>query len=279
MQTDFFIKAGDTLPVLYTQLQDSTGEPIDLTSATSVSFGMALEGADTLVVNEDAVIAGDPANGNVQYNWQTADTAEPGSYQACFKVNYPGGTQTFPSDDFINILVQPSLTSAQANTPPAFVSLTDVTAVTGRTDVSEPSLVLAWSVIEGIIGRPLYELLVTLGETDIIDDIVGGQSLAGVDVLTQRDQYWLKSATCWEAAWVTDNPDTFSSYDVATINQSGQSAQLSSDALLVAPMARRCLRWLTWTKTRSVKIQRPFPYARLLNPTVNDDLGRPWNTM
>jgi BppU N-terminal domain len=274
MQVDFAIKGGDTLPVLETLLTDSTGAPIDLTGASAILFQMALDGATELTVAADAIIIGDATNGTVQYAWAPGDTAIPGSYNACFTVAYPTGNQTFPSDDFISILVQPTLITPPVSTGPAWVQLSDVAQVTGRTDIDGRSLALAWSVIEGIIGRPLYELLVSLGENY---DIIGVDTPQNVDVLTTRDQYWLKCATAWEAAWVTDNPDTFSAFDVSTINQSGQSATLLVDGLLVAPMARRCLRWVTWQKTRSVKIQRPFPFARLINPTVNDDLGRPWN--
>jgi hypothetical protein len=265
MQTDFYIKSGDVLPVLATSLTDALGDPIDLTQAIGVQFLMAAEGSQNLAVNASALVTGLPADGTVQYIWAPGDTNIPGNYLASFQVSYPGGVQTFPSDGFIAVSVQASLFSQAGPPPETFCSLADVTSVTGRTDVNETNLAVAYSVIEGLIGRPLYELLVGLGAEE--------------DVLTDRDQYWLKCATAWEAAWVTDNPGTFSSYDAINVNQSGTSGTLLADALVIGPMARRCLRWVTWLKSRSVKIQRPFPYARLMNPTINDDLGAPWNQM
>jgi hypothetical protein len=275
MDVDFFIKAGDTLPVILSSLTDADGDAIDLTLATEVSFLMAPEGSSTISASGAAEIVGAAAGGQVQYVWQTADTATPGYYIASFVVAYASGTQTFPSEGFIRVKIGASVSTQPTSPTNAICAVSDVLAVTGRT-VTQEDLSIAWSVMEGIIGRPLFELLVSLG-ADI--DIVGIDGPEGVDVLTTRDQYWLKCATAWEAAWVTDNPDTFSSFDVATLSQSGQSATLLSDGLIVAPMARRCLKWVTWMKTRSVKIQRPFPYARLINPTVNDDLGRPWNSL
>jgi hypothetical protein len=258
-KVDFFITAGDTLPNLNAQLLDASGVSVNLTGATEVTFQMALDGSGILAVNSAADIVNAP-QGDVMYSWQDGDTAAPGSYLAVFKVTQPGGSQTYPPGDFLRVLVIPSLSVAAPQTGPAFATLADVEAVTGRDDVTEVALNIAWSVIEGIIGRPLYEIMMP-------------------DILTARDQFWLKSATCWQAAFCADNPDVFSAFDVSTVNQTGQSATYLPDGLIVAPMARRCLKWLTWTKSRSVKIQRPFPYSRVANPTIADDQGAPWGVL
>ncbi len=261
---DFYTKAGDTLPVLLTTLLDSTGSAIDLTDAVSVAFKMAADGADTLTVDSSANIVGPPTAGEVQYAWQAGDTDVAGSYNGAFVVTYATGEQTFPSAGFISILIQPNLTSDTDSAAP-FCTVADVTSITGRGDVDPAAISVAWSVVESVTGRPLYELTGVL-EGDKI-------------VLTDRDQYWLQRAIAWQSVWVTDNPDVFSAFDVTNTAQSGSSGTFNVDGLVVAPMCRRALRWITWTKTRSVKIQRPFPYARLLNPTATDDLGHPWSGM
>jgi hypothetical protein len=261
---DFFLKANDTLPVLYTTLTDTQGNPVDLTDATGVAFVMSPEATDDITVNAPAAIAGAPVAGNVQYEWAEGDTAIQGAYVASFIVSYLSGRQTYPSQDFINILIQPGVTGVPAVVSP-FCSIADVQNITGQS-VQDISLTVAWSVIEGVIGRPASELLISLDDNATF-------------VLTTRDQYWLQKATAFQAAWVEANPDFWSAYDINNANQSGQSGTFNVDGLLVAPMARRALRYVTWMKVRSVKIQRPFPYARIINPTVNDNLGHPWNSM
>src|ERR1017187_2783152 len=233
---DLFLKAGDTLPAVYTSLTDATGAPIDLTTATSVTFSMAIEGSSTLPVDASTAEFVSPrTSGVVQYPWTDGDSDVAGSYLAAFTVAWPGGSQTFPSEDAIHILVQPNLTDAQPATAP-FATNADVKQITGQ-DVEDTDMAIAWSILEIVSGRPLYEL--TVPDTD---------------VLTARDQYWLKQAIAWQSVWIAANPDFFSHYDVANVNQSGQSGTLNQDGLVVAPMARRALRNLTWTKNRSVKI-------------------------
>ena len=244
MNIDFTIQGGDTLPAIYTSLTDATGAPIDLTSALSVTFSMALEGSDTLTVSDPADVIGTAAQGNVQYAWSAGDTDTPGSYLACFTVTYPYGSQSFPSNGFIRVLVQPSLTDAPLSTAPSFVTTADVKTITGR-DVTAADLSLAWSILEGVIGRPAYELLAT----------------DPGNAMTDRDKYWLSKAASFQAVWIVEHPDTFNSLDVVNINQSGQSATLARDALIVSPVARSHLRWVGWLKTRSVRIQRPRRYG------------------
>ncbi len=260
-----FVRSGDTLPAILTSLTDATGAPIDLTSALSVTFSMALEGSSDLTVDAaTAEFVGSKSAGVVQYAWGDGDTDAPGMYEAAFTVAWPTGSQTFPANDAIRILVQSNIGANEVPTAPAFVTTADVKNITGR-DVEAADLSLAWSVIEAIIGRPAYELLAT----------------DPGNAMTIRDQYWLTKAVAFEAAWIVDNPDTFSNLDVSTINQSGQGGTLAADALVVAPMARRCLRWVGWMKSRSVRIQRPRRYGLGQNwdNGLSDYNGQPWTSI
>jgi hypothetical protein len=252
---DLFLKATDTLPAVYTSLTDATGAPIDLTSALSVTFSMALEGSSELTVDAStASFVGARTTGVVQYAWTDGDTDVPGSYLAAFTVAWPSGAQTFPSEGAIHILVQPNLTDAQPTIAP-FATTDAVKAITGQ-DVSDGDLAIAWSVCEVMCGRPLYELTVVES-----------------DVLTARDAYWLKVAIAWQSVWVAANPDFFATYDMSTMSQSGQGGTPNPDGLVFSPLARRALLRLTWTKTRSVKMQRPVPFYRFAEPSRHDDLG------
>ena len=99
----FYIKQNDTQPALRAQLKDGDDVPIVLTGST-VRFHMrTLTG--TVVVDAAATII-TPANGIVQYNWQAADTATVGSYQAEFEVTYQDTTiETFPNSGYIRIQI------------------------------------------------------------------------------------------------------------------------------------------------------------------------------
>lgn len=81
-----------------------------------------------------------------------------------------------------------------------------------------------------------------------------------------RDAYFLRLATAYQAAWVVANPDLFERLDVSSAGQDGQSATFKPDALVVAPLARRTLKRLSWRGVRNIGPGRP---ARVVN--VNDD--------
>ncbi len=100
----FRIKQNDTAPSLRANLKQGDNDPIDLSNAT-VRFHMRAVGSSYAVVDKDAVVA-NAGSGIVQYNWEQADTATVGEYQAEFEVTYPGGeVETFPNGGFLGVTV------------------------------------------------------------------------------------------------------------------------------------------------------------------------------
>lgn len=83
-----------------------------------------------------------------------------------------------------------------------------------------------------------------------------------------RDLYWLKLAVCYQAAWITAQPDYLERLAVSSASQDGQSATAANpEWLTLAPLARKAIKRLSWrgTRTRAAQGERP----RIVN--VNDD--------
>jgi hypothetical protein len=100
----FYIKQNDTSPFLLATLKDGNGNLIDLTAA-SVRFHMRSVGASSATVDAAAVVV-DEDQGSVKYEWQAADTATSGTYEAEFEVTYSGGAiETFPNDGHIRVII------------------------------------------------------------------------------------------------------------------------------------------------------------------------------
>ena len=98
----FYIKRNDTSPSMLATLQDASGNAIDITAA-SVRFHLRPIGSQTVTVDEAATIV-TAIDGLVRYDWQAADTATIGSYQAEFEVTYADTTvETFPNDGYIRV--------------------------------------------------------------------------------------------------------------------------------------------------------------------------------
>jgi len=98
----FQIKENDTTPSLRAALLNGSGNAVDLIGAT-VRFHMRTLGSSSVTIDESASVVSQ-AEGIVQYNWVSGDTADVGSYQAEFEVTYPdGNVETFPNSGYIRV--------------------------------------------------------------------------------------------------------------------------------------------------------------------------------
>jgi hypothetical protein len=146
-------------------------------------------------------------------------------------------------------------------TPTTWADAVDVKALTGAT-VSDSLIDQATGVIE----------------------LTSGGRLARLDPahVTGRDFDWLRRAVCYQAAWMASQPDYFERLDVADLDQDGVVATFKADGLVLAPLARRCLKRLSW---RGVRTIRPGASTTLLPGAAigygaglpDDDL--PWRPM
>ena len=102
---DFYIKQGDTAPVIAEQLFDGLGVPVVLTGA-SVKFMMWGQGDTAIKVNAAATIT-DAATGKVSYTPIAADTNTQGDYLVEWQVTFSGGAvETFPNSDWQKVRVK-----------------------------------------------------------------------------------------------------------------------------------------------------------------------------
>ena len=138
----------------------------------------------------------------------------------------------------------------------AWATKADVNTVTGLT-VEDAEVTRAIATLETITG------------------LIDGVDRPG---LTDRDKHWLKLMTCYQTAFMHDNPDLFSRADVTSASQDGESANFRNvDAHLLAPLARKTIRRLSWHDIRAV-----LPGGRAARPTADTaseafDDSLPWS--
>lgn len=109
MAATFYLKQNDTAPSLEAVLTDSKGKARTLSNAASVKFHMASERGDVVVSNGACAIV-NAGRGIVSYAWQSGDTANPGTYNAEFQVQYTNGqVETFPNSSFIRVIIKEEL--------------------------------------------------------------------------------------------------------------------------------------------------------------------------
>lgn len=107
--TTFYIKQGNTLPVITATLMDQYGNVPNLTGAsvyfhmTNAFYGNAVNAPATIV---------NPTAGQVSYTWQTGDTNNTGTYSYEWYVVFASGAQeTYPQGYWNTVQIDPSLTS------------------------------------------------------------------------------------------------------------------------------------------------------------------------
>lgn len=65
----------------------------------------------------------------------------------------------------------------------------------------------------------------------------------------------LELAVAYQAGWIIQHPDVFTNIDVSQVQQDGVVATMQhNNALVLAPMAKRCIDRLSWRRTRSLRI-------------------------
>lgn len=99
------MKKNDRRPTMTSTLT-SDGEPINLTTASSVKFIMTPTTSTTPKVNAAASFDADRTTGGVSYSWAAVDTDTVGLFKAEWEITWGDGTkQTFPSDDYVYVKI------------------------------------------------------------------------------------------------------------------------------------------------------------------------------
>jgi hypothetical protein len=100
----FNLKQNDTSPSIQTTLLDGNGFPVDISGNLGVTFHM--RNSEGTVIIDTAATVVTPGFGIVRYDWDAADTATSGTFQAEFEVTYSDGkVETFPNASYIEVII------------------------------------------------------------------------------------------------------------------------------------------------------------------------------
>ena len=95
----------------------------------------------------------------------------------------------------------------------------------------------------------------------------------------------LKQAVAYQAAWITQHPDAFTNVDLTAFNQDQVSGTLAhANALILAPLAKRCIDRLSWKRIRPLRIGPRSSYGHIprtmnLTSAVADDDDPRWQPL
>lgn len=131
--------------------------------------------------------------------------------------------------------------------------------------------------VKTLTGRTVTDDEIARAESHL--ELFHGLIVARPDI-TDRDAEWLKRAVAYQAAWMQGHPDLYEREDVTSASQDGESASFRNvEAHLLAPLARKALRRLSW-KGRAIVL--PGSTRAASRPIVTSeayDDSLPWRPL
>lgn len=117
----------------------------------------------------------------------------------------------------------------------------------------------AWATIQDVLtytGVTVTDAQLAVAAGTI--DTHAARTYDDVSRVGTRDQYWLKLALCYQAAWMTAQYDAFTRLDIDALGQNRSMTHFNPNAMTLAPFAKKALKRVSWLKSRSLHIQSPY---------------------
>lgn len=116
---------------------------------------------------------------------------------------------------------------------------------------------MAWALstdVEATVGRGVDASVLAQANNQIT--VFANRTPDAADGMAARDLYWLKAAACWQAAWLDQQPAVDGRSAHTSLSTDGQSVTQDAEyQIVLAPLAARALRNLSWKSSRSVDVQ------------------------
>ncbi len=104
-----------------------------------------------------------------------------------------------------------------------------------------------------LTGQTVTDAQITMAQG--VMDVFSGTTIEAQAQHKVRDLRLLKMACAYQCVWQIAQIDVTSRTDVTEVEQDGAKFKPAGpDALLLAPLAARCLRQLSWKRARSVRV-------------------------
>ena len=132
-------------------------------------------------------------------------------------------------------------------------------------------MVNAWCTVQDVIestGVSVTDVQLAQAQSDI--EIFTNRIYADTARIRTRDLHWLGQAVARQAAWLAGQFGLETRLDATQIQQDQVSTTLQGDGLVLAPMAARALKRVSWMRSRTVHIRSAVEGA---GPIVGDALS------
>jgi hypothetical protein len=132
-------------------------------------------------------------------------------------------------------------------------------------------MVNAWCTaadVTNATGVSVTDQQLAQAQADI--EIFSGRVYEDTSRIRTRDLFWLGRAVARQAAWAAGQFGLETRLDATQIQQDQVSTTLQGDGLVLAPMAARALKRVSWMRSRTVHIRSAVEGA---GPMIGDALS------
>ena len=119
--------------------------------------------------------------------------------------------------------------------------------------------ILAWTdtdTVLAVTGVEATDVQILTAQAAI--EVMAGRTWADTARIRPRDLYWLGRAVAYQAVWGAQQVGLESRMDLTSSTQDGVSANMTGDAVVLAPMAARAINRLSWRRSRTLHVRSPF---------------------
>jgi hypothetical protein len=132
-------------------------------------------------------------------------------------------------------------------------------------------MVNAWAGAQDVINATGVSVTdQQLAQAQAAIEVFSNRIYADTDRMRTRDLHWLGQAVAYQAAWIAGQFGLETRLDATQIQQDQVSSTLTGDGLVLAPMAARALRKVSWMRSRTVHIRSAVEGA---GPLVGNPLS------
>lgn len=132
-------------------------------------------------------------------------------------------------------------------------------------------MVNAWATPQDVIDTTGVSVTgQQLSQAQAAIEVFSNRIYPDAERMRTRDLYWLGQAVAYQAAWLAGQFGLETRLDATQIQQDQVSTTLQGDGLVLAPMAARALRRVSWMRSRTVHVRSAFESAGVaVNPLTD----------
>lgn len=239
------VNQGQTADLISNWFAYPGGPPADVSGLT-ITVNQVSNGSNVLGPTSAGVVH--QATGLYTFQWAVPTSQAVGDYVAIWNATY--ASSAVQTNEIVTV---------QAYGTGDFLTWCDITLtldlIQGQGNVNAVNPV-TW--VQNVTGLTLSPTQI-MNAQQVLNMYTNYTPEASGFNMQPQDLSWLRYGLAYQASWMTQQPGLLYRSNVDSLSQDGLSTHWTDERnIMLAPLALRSLRQLSWQKTRSLRVRTPF---------------------